>query len=77
MAELTDVERDVLAFEHGWWKLPGAKEQAVHDRFGMSMTRYYQLLDHLIDKPEALEHDPMVVRRLQRLRQTRRRARSG
>lgn len=71
---LTDLERDMFAFEHGWWKVPGAKDQAVHDRFGMTITRYYQLLNDLINRPEALQHDPMLVKRLRRLRGTRRRA---
>ena len=77
MSELTDLERDVLDFERQWWRLPGAKEQAVHDRFGLSATRYYQLLNTILNKPEALVHDPMLVKRLRRLRETRQRARSA
>src|SRR5512142_839187 len=76
-AELTEREREVLAFERQWWKYPGAKEQAVRELFGMSATRYYQVLNALIDRPEALAHDPMLVKRLRRMRQTRRRARSS
>ena len=77
MTGLSDVEVAVLDFERQWWKLPGAKEQAVHDRFGLSATRYYQLLNTIIDKPEALVHDPMLVKRLRRLRETKQRARSA
>ncbi len=74
--ELTARELEILAFERHWWKYAGAKEQAVRELFGMSATRYYQVLNALIDRPEALAHDPMLVKRLRRMRQTRRRARS-
>jgi hypothetical protein len=77
VTDLTDLERDILAFEHRRWNHSGAKEQAVHDTFGLSMNRYAQLLNAIIDKPEALVHDPMLVKRLRRLRDTRRRARSA
>ena len=72
-------ERDlaVLAFERQWWKYAGAKEQAVRDLFDMSATRYYQVLNALIDRPEALVADPMLVKRLRRLRATRQRTRSA
>jgi hypothetical protein len=75
--ELTERERAVLAFERQWWKYAGAKEQAVRDLFDLSATRYYQLLNTLIDKPEALVADPMLVKRLRRLRATRQRTRSA
>ena len=75
--ELTAREREILAFERQWWKYAGAKEQAVRELFDMSATRYYQLLNALIDRPEALAHDPMLVKRLRRMRQTRQRARSA
>ncbi len=74
---LTEREREILAFERQWWKYAGAKEQAVRDLFDLSATRYYQLLNTLIDKPEALVHDPMLVKRLRRLRATRQRTRSA
>ena len=51
-----------------WWKFAGAKEQAV-DKFGMSATRYYQTLNALIDDPAALAQDPLLVKRLRRLRE--------
>lgn len=72
---LTDRERDILAFEARWWKHAGAKEQAIRDSFALSSTRYYQLLNALLDKPEATEHDPVLVGRLRRLRATRARTR--
>jgi hypothetical protein len=76
-AELSDREQAILAFERQWWKLVGAKEQAIRLQFGLSATRYYQVLNALIDRPEALAYDPMVVKRLRRLRAARQRARSA
>ena len=77
MTELTETEVKMLAFERQWWKYAGAKEQAIREEFGVSATRYYQLQNALIDKPAALAHDPMLVRRLRRLRSARARARSA
>ena len=75
--ELSDRDRDILAFERQWWKYAGAKEQAIRELFDMSATRYYQVLNALIDNPAALEADPMLVKRLRRLRASRQRARSA
>jgi len=74
---LTEREAEILAFERQWWKYAGAKETAVRDLFDMSATRYYQVLNALIDRPEALVADPMLVKRLRRLRATRQRTRSA
>jgi hypothetical protein len=74
---LSRREREILAFERQWWKYAGAKEQAVRDLFDMSATRYYQVLNALIDRQDALVHDPMLVKRLRRLRAARQRARSA
>ena len=76
-SDLTERELAVLAFERQWWKYAGAKETAIKDLFDMSATRYYQVLNALIDRPEALVADPMLVKRLRRLRSTRQRARSA
>jgi hypothetical protein len=76
-AGLTDRDRAVLEFERQWWKYAGAKEQAIRDLFEMSSTRYYQILNSLIDTPEALAFDPMLVKRLRRMRASRQRARSA
>jgi hypothetical protein len=76
-AELSERDREILAFERHWWKYSGAKEQAVRDLFDMSATRYYQVLNALLDRPEALAADPMLVKRLRRLRAARQRARSA
>ncbi|MBA9003334.1 DUF3263 domain-containing protein [Thermomonospora cellulosilytica] len=74
---LSDRDRRILAFERQWWKHAGAKEQAIRDEFDMSATRYYQLLNILIDHPEALRHDPMLVKRLRRMRAQRQRQRAA
>jgi hypothetical protein len=70
-------DREILAFERQWWKYAGAKEQAIRELFDMSSTRYYQVLNGLIDTPEALAADPMLVKRLRRLRASRQRQRSA
>ena len=70
-------DREILAFERQWWRFAGAKEAAIRERFGMSPTRYYQVLNALIDRPEALAADPLLVRRLRRMRGARQRQRSS
>jgi hypothetical protein len=77
VTELTETQSAILAFERQWWKYPGAKESAVLERFGMSATRYYQVLNALIDQPAALAADPLLVRRLRRLRAQRQHQRSA
>lgn len=74
--ELDERSRDLLDFERGWVR-GSSKDRAVRERFGISSTRYHQLVLRAIDRPEALAYDPMLVRRLRRLRETRRRARSA
>ncbi|MEO3772388.1 DUF3263 domain-containing protein [Micromonospora sp. B9E7] len=74
-AGLTERERAILAFEQQWWRHAGAKEQAVRDTFGVSSTRYYQLLNGLLDNPAALAADPVLIGRLRRLRSSRARNR--
>ncbi|MGW7429016.1 DUF3263 domain-containing protein [Streptomyces sp. NPDC054861] len=65
---LGERERAVLAVERRSWPGPGAKERAVRERLGLSPTRYYQLLNALLDDPRALAHDPVTVNRLRRVR---------
>ncbi len=72
---LSDRDRAILDFERTWWKEPGSKEAAIRQRFALSPTRYYQVLGVLLTSPEAVTYDPLVVRRLRRLRVDRRRAR--
>ncbi|MFM9377034.1 DUF3263 domain-containing protein [Gordonia sp. VNK21] len=74
---LTRREHDILSFERQWWKYAGAKEEAIKELFGLSATRYYQVLNALVDRPEALAADPMLVKRLRRLRASRQKARAA
>jgi hypothetical protein len=68
---LDERGQQILAFERRWWKHAGAKEQAIRETFGLSATRYYRVLNGLLDDPEALKHDPVLVGRLRRLRASR------
>ena len=74
---LSRRDRDVLAFERQWWQYAGLKEQAIKEMFDLSPTRYYQVLNEIIDNPAAVAEDPLLVRRLRRLRASRQRARSA
>lgn len=75
--QLSERDMEVLAFERQWWKYAGAKEEAVRDLFGLNATEYYQVLNALIDNPAALAHDPMLIKRLRRMRSARQRGRAG
>ncbi len=74
---LSARDQQMLALERQWWKYAGAKEQAIRELFDLSATHYYQILNALIDSEEALAHDPMLVKRLRRLRTSRQRARTA
>ena len=76
-AGLTERDRLLLEFERQWWKYAGAKEAAIRELFDMSATRYYQVLNALIDTEAALDFDPMLVKRLRRMRAERQRQRSA
>lgn len=73
---LTERDKAILDFERSWWTTPGDKESAIEQRFELSVPRYHAILSELLDSPEALAHDPLVVRRLQRQRAARQRART-
>jgi hypothetical protein len=75
--ELSRREHEMLSFERHWWRHAGAKETAIRDRFGVPPTRYYQVLNALVDRPAALATDPLLIRRLRRLRSARQRTRSS
>lgn len=74
---LPERDRRILDFEREWWRHAGAKEEAIRSQFSLPAARYYQLLNAVIDTPEAVRHDPMLVRRLQRARDARTSARSA
>lgn len=70
--QLSEQDRAVLAVERASWPGPGAKERAIREDLGISPTRYYQLLNALLDDPRALAHDPVTVNRLRRVREAQR-----
>ena len=74
---LSDLEVRILEFEGNWWRYAGAKEAAIKDLFELSAPRYYQLLNDLIDRDDALAASPMLVKRLRRLREARTKARTA
>lgn len=74
---LSDLELRILDFEKQWWRFSGAKESSIKELFNMTPPAYYQLLNNLIDRPEALLQEPMLVKRLRRLREARTEARSA
>jgi hypothetical protein len=74
---LSERDIQILAFERRWWRYHGAKEQAIREIFDIAATRYYQLLNELIDRPEALAFDPILVKRLRRQRAERKRLRTA
>ena len=76
MPALSEREVRVLAFERGTWRTAGAKEQAISEVLGITATRYYQVLNELIDSAEALKFDPVLVKRLRAQRARRQRIRS-
>ena len=76
-SSLSQRDRQILEFERQWWKYAWAKEQAIRELFDMSATRYYQIINALIDNPDALAFDPMLIKRLSRMRAARQRARSA
>lgn len=76
-SSLTERDLAVLAFEQQWWLHAGQKEEAIRREFGLSAARYYQVLNLLIDSPDALAHSPLLVKRLQRIRESRAAARAA
>jgi hypothetical protein len=74
---LSELEAKILDFEANWWRFAGAKENAIKELFDLSAPRYYQLLNDLIDRNDALEAAPMLVKRLRRLREARMSARTS
>ncbi|MES2169293.1 MAG: DUF3263 domain-containing protein [Actinomycetota bacterium] len=74
---MSESSRRVLEFERQWWKHAGAKEEAIRAEFGLSAARYYQMLNAVLDEPQAIAFDPMLVKRLHRLRDARTEARAS
>jgi len=76
-SKLNDLETRILDFERNWWRFAGAKETAIKELFDLTAPRYYQLLNDLIDRDDALAASPMLVKRLRRLREARMQARTA
>ncbi|MCA1692112.1 MAG: DUF3263 domain-containing protein [Actinobacteria bacterium] len=72
---LSDRDRAILDFERSWWTEPGTKSTAIRNQLQLSPARYYELLGALATSSDAAGYDPLLVRRLRRLRANRRRAR--
>lgn len=64
----SDLDLRLLDFEREWWRHAGSKEAGVKENFGISLSEYYERLNHLIDSDEALAAQPLLVKRLRRLR---------
>ncbi len=73
--ELSERERAIIDFEAEWWMHDESRDVLLRARFACSPDEYYQELNDLLDHPSALSYDPLVVRRLRRQRERRRRAR--
>ena len=74
---LSPRDRSILDFEREWWRHAGAKEEAIRETFGLSTARYYQILNVVIESENAVRYDPMLVGRLQRVRDSRTQARTS
>ncbi len=68
---LSDLEVRILDFERQWWKYAGIKDSAIRELFNLSAKQYYELLNNLIDRPDALAASPLLIKRLRRLREAR------
>lgn len=75
-AALSDLEVRILDFERQWWRYAGAKETGIKEQFNISAREYYELLNNLIDREDALAAAPLLIKRLRRLREARIVARS-
>jgi len=74
---LSEFEVKMLEFERSWWRHAGVKESSIKELFNLTPPAYYQLLNNLIDREEALMAEPILVKRLRRLRESRTVARSS
>jgi hypothetical protein len=68
---LSDLEVRILDFERQWWRYAGAKDVGIKEQFGLSTREYYELLNNLIDRDDALTASPLLIKRLRRLREAR------
>ena len=75
--QLSELETRVLDFERQWYTYGGAKDHAIAENFDMTTTAYLQVLNSLLDNPAAYEHDPILIKRLRRIRAARQRNRAS
>ena len=68
VSSLSELELAILDFEAHWWRHSGTKAEGVHEKFGISLSEYYQRLNALLDNEIALAHAPLLVKRLRRMR---------
>jgi len=66
--ELSAEDIAMLDFEKKWWRDRRVKNEIIRREFGVSPTIYFRRLSSLIDRPEALAYDPILVRSLLRRR---------
>ena len=76
-AGLSELEIKMLDFERQWWRYAGAKESAIKELFDLTPPAYYQMLNNLIDREDAVIAEPILVKRLRRLRESRTASRSS
>ena len=74
---LSELELKLLDFERNWWRHAGSKESAIKELFSLTPPAYYQMLNNLIDRNDALLAEPILVKRLRRIRDARTATRSS
>ncbi|MFT4864715.1 MAG: hypothetical protein ACI9CV_001293 [Ilumatobacter sp.] len=72
---LSERHAAMLDFERSWWTNDDPRDQVVRARFQCSPEEYDAEIAVVLENPDAAEHDPLVVRRLKRLRLRARKAR--
>ena len=72
LATMTDTETAALVLAAQHYRYPAARDTHALERLGMSPVRFAQVVDALLDRPDALAAMPREVNRLRRLRDARR-----
>ena len=70
--KLSQRDRAILDFEQSWWESAIPRDQAVREQFQLTEAEYAEVLNHLIASEAAILAEPLLVRRLRRLRDRRR-----
>lgn len=74
---MTEDERTAIRLAATPYRYPGARDTDVHDLLGLTPTIFWRRVHALLERPDVLAAYPLEVRRLQRLRDRRRQARSA